>query len=120
MVERVAIVGTRDRRAAKFWQLIQELIGELAHDATVVTGCCHTGIDFVVRATALDMARSLVVFHARWDIGPQAGPERNRLLVDYATRVIAMPAKHSSGTWDVVKKAKAAGKPVRIVEAPFT
>lgn len=118
--ERVAIVGTRDRRAAKFWQLVQDEIEALDADAVIVTGCCPTGIGFVVRATALDLARRLVVFHARWGVGPDAGRERNSLIVDYVDRVIAIPCKHSRGTWDVVNKARAAGKPVRVVEAPFT
>lgn len=47
---------------------------------------------------------------------PAAGPLRNQHTVDLgADKCIAAPTEGSRGTWDCVRRAKAAGIPVRVV-----
>lgn len=50
-------------------------------------------------------------------LGRKAGPLRNQEMVDLGADVcLAFPEKNSRGTWDCVRRAKAAGIPVEIYE----
>jgi len=116
--ERVGIVGTRLQHP-EFWGVVAAYINELDRNAIIVTGDCETGIDFIVRTIAIDRGRSLVVFYAkgRWNsIGYSAGPERNTLVAEYVDRLIAFPCGKSSGTRDVIRKAKKLDKCVDVRE----
>lgn len=56
----------------------------------------------------------------RWDGSeecPLAGPARNQLMVDLgAALTVAYPASSSRGTWDCVRRAKAAGIEIRVIK----
>lgn len=58
---------------------------------------------------------ALVEVYGDW---PECGPLRNAALVSTRPDIcLAFPTLKSRGTWDAVRKARAAGIPVRIVEA---
>lgn len=117
---KVAIIGTRfERMERRASQIVKPIIDEQPPGAIFVTGCCPTGVDFVVRCLVLDAGRPLVVFHAAWGKhGKAAGPIRNKLLVEYADRVYALPYGLSPGSRNAIALAQAASKPCTVLELP--
>ncbi|WPH57818.1 putative chromosome segregation protein [Mycobacterium phage WXIN] len=54
---------------------------------------------------------------ANWRAGKQAGHVRNQVMVDHGADVcLAFPLPGSTGTWDCVRRAEAAGIPVKVFE----
>lgn len=54
---------------------------------------------------------------ANWRTGNLAGHVRNQVMVDLGADVcLAFPRPGSTGTWDCIRRAKAAGIPVKIFE----
>jgi hypothetical protein len=81
-------------------------------------GACATGADHDARLWfeffGKDLGCTEVRFPANWERGPQAGPERNRRMVEAgADLVLAFPEVSGSGTQMTVRLAKEAGIPVR-------
>lgn len=118
----LAIVGTRTGREEVLRYEVRarirlELDGAASDGFEIVTGCCSSGVDHFVRVNC--GARFILhVVHAAWDIGPQAGPDRNRVIARVADRCLAFPErdepKRGSGTWDCVRAFEALGKPVEV------
>lgn len=87
---------------------------------TVVHGACpYGGAD----AFASDWAE--IAFNTEEEahpadfagLGPKAGPLRNQEMVDLGADIcLAFPTGGSRGTWDCVRRARAAGIPVEIHE----
>lgn len=82
----------------------------------VVHGACPTGADDHARHWAASRGVPQEPYPAR-DFGPWpwCGPRRNTHMVRLGgDLVIAFPGPKSRGTWDCVRKARAAGIPVEI------
>lgn len=76
------------------------------------------GADTLGAQAAESLGWEVQVFPADWKrYGKQAGTRRNQEMVNQKPNVlIAFPLHNSIGTWDAVRRARAAGIPVRIAE----
>ena len=75
------------------------------------------GADECAEREAVKEGLRTEVFEADWKrYGKAAGAIRNQAMVDAgADLVLAFPLEGSRGTWDCVRRAEAAGIPVRII-----
>jgi hypothetical protein len=124
VTERVAIVGSRTYPHEAD---VRECVRGLPNGTTIVTGGARGPDTWAVdEARALSLERTdgrsafdgmhVVVFEADWERhGKAAGVMRNTQIVDHCDRVIAFHDGVSRGTADMIKKARAAGKPVEVV-----
>lgn len=124
--------------------VLDVLARSLAHAAEIGVGDCRTGIDALVREAVDELHRGswrtegqarppLSTFIADWDrLGKRAGPERNARMVAWAAEtdrafaprsphraaglgmLLAFPGPRSRGTWDCVRRARAAGLSVGV------
>jgi hypothetical protein len=101
---------------------LENILNGLAPGQTliVVTGGCRTGADAYASIWAYRVARHLEwpvteeTHPADWSRGKQAGPERNQRMVDLgADLCLAFPLGASRGTRDCMRRANAAGIPVK-------
>lgn len=117
MGERVAIIGSRDYPAG---HLVRAHIEAMQGDTIIVSGGAR-GVDTLARQYAAEFGLVCVEFHPAWrrrdgnGTNKAAGFERNRLIVDYADRVVAFWDGNSPGTRSTISLARRAGKPVRII-----
>lgn len=89
--------------------------------ATIITGGCR-GADALAVQVARELGFSYREYPANWKLyGKLAGSVRNWKMLQIETPdvVIAFPKGLSRGTWDMVKKARMEGVPVRIVGGGF-
>jgi hypothetical protein len=86
-------------------------------DTTVMTGGAQ-GADTLAHQTAVEMGYAVEIFKADWDkYGKRAGPDRNQRMVNAgADLCLAFPLAGSIGTWDCVRRARAAGIPVEVFD----
>lgn len=114
---RVAIVGSR-----KFpqLQLVDWFVRDLPAGVTVVTGGAK-GVDLAAEECARRRGLDVVV-HLPDLAGCKQRHEftkayyaRNQKIVDDADLVVAFTEKDAGGTWDTIKRARKAGKPVKII-----
>ena len=112
---RILITGSRnwnDRQA------IRDAIAEHAEpawDVTVIHGCAP-GADEHANWVALELGLGIEAHPAQWSQhGKKAGPIRNQQMVDAGADIcLAFPLGTSVGAWDCVRRAKAAGIPVKV------
>jgi hypothetical protein len=88
----------------------------------LIHGDCSTGADFYARHWYQLVGRLLgwteQRYPANWAGGPQAGPERNRRMIEAgADLVLAFPLPEGSGTQHTMRLAREAGIEVRRYEA---
>lgn len=126
---RVLVTGSRswpDKFAV--WRMLNEQARYAeAHDLPVVVvegQCPHGGADhFAEQWAKAAQARGLPVHHdpvpANWvALGKRAGPFRNQVMVDRGADIcLAFPTQESRGTWDCVRRAEAAGIPVKVLDS---
>lgn len=76
------------------------------------------GADWLADRVAVEQAWAVEQYPANWHRdGKAAGPLRNSAMVGLGAEVcIAFPLGQSAGTWDCVRKARAAGIPVRVID----
>ena len=74
------------------------------------------GADFLGERYAVDSDYKLSKFPANWDLGPKAGPIRNRQMAEYADALIAFWDGESKGTLNMINVAKELGLKVKIVQ----
>ena len=74
------------------------------------------GCDALVEGIAVAHSARVERYPADWkNRGNAAGPERNaRMVKSGASICLAFPTPQSTGTWDCIHRAAAAGIPVRI------
>ena len=86
---------------------------DMIQPAVIVQGGAN-GADQLAREWARLRHKPCFTFEADWSRGAKAGPERNaKMIASGADLVVAFPG--GRGTADCVKKALAAGIPVREV-----
>lgn len=116
---RVIVTGSRkweDVRAVDdaLWGVLQE------HGPfQIVHGACATGADWMAHIWYERVGARLGCteqrFPANWERGPQAGPERNRRMIEAgADLVLAFPLPEGSGTQHTMRLAREAG--IKVVE----
>lgn len=109
---RVAIVGSRGYR---YMHLVRDFVASLPAGAVVVSGGA-LGVDSVAAQAAEACGLEVVIHHADWARrGRRAGPERNARMVADADEVVAFWDGSSRGTADTISRARAAGKPLRVI-----
>ncbi len=81
----------------------------------IVSGGCQ-GADTLAEMFADKHHIPMTIHSAEWTTyGKNAGPMRNSLIVRDSDMIIAFVSKSSVGTFDTIRKANAANKPVKIV-----
>lgn len=107
----VAIVGTR-HAVVDVPEVISYLeANDIPADACIVTGDAP-GIDTVAKGFAAATGRACFVQVAPWDVlgSPAAAHARNEVIARLADMLLAFPCKHSRGTYDTVRRARAYGR----------
>lgn len=109
--QRVIVSGSRDWSD---WRTIKEAVAELPPSSVVVHGGAR-GADQTAGVFAEARGLAQEVFAADWKrLGNAAGPLRNQAMVDAGADVVwAFPLPSSRGTLDLIRRAEAAGIPVR-------
>lgn len=119
MTKRILVTGSRQWPWERYAVIARALFDEHEDGAVLVTGGCPTGADDLAlaiwRANAGPTCTS-EIHPADWDrYGRSAGPRRNQAMVDLGADVcLAFVLPGSRGTWDCVRKAKAAGIPTKV------
>lgn len=112
---KLAIVGSRDYHNYSFFRSQVESFLEGRTPTLIISGGA-SGADEMAERYAIEMKVELQVFEADWaKYGKGAGPKRNMQIVEAATHVIAFPTTKSIGTFDTIRKAQKAGKPIHVV-----
>lgn len=105
-MNRIIVAGSRDFNEYEFvarW--LDYYLGFIDGEIEIVSGKCK-GVDALGEQYANDNNYPVKPFTADWNKhGIAAGPIRNQQMADYATHLIAFPAKDSKGTKDMIKKA---------------
>lgn len=126
MTRRVIVTGTREELSAEDRAIATDLILRAAAwaDEVGVGDCFRTHPDGtpVVNVDRLVtmLVPGAVIFEADWQaFGPSAGPKRNGNMVGWCAaaderRALGLPGPKSRGTWDCIRKAKAADVAVLI------
>lgn len=125
---RVIVTGSRSLGdPTPVWDaLIEEALVTdfLGLPMVVIEGQCpYGGADlFAEQWATIPAAKDRGIFHdpfpANWKaLGKRAGPYRNQQMVDAGADMrLASPTVESRGTWDCVRRAEAAGIPVKVFE----
>lgn len=106
------ICGGRDfKNQSQFDWCMEHLIIGRGRPTKVIHGNAR-GTDTMAAEWAKQMGIEVKAFPADWAAhGVFAGPHRNQQMLDEGKPdlVVAFPTKKSTGTWDMVKKAKKYG-----------
>jgi hypothetical protein len=114
----ILVCGTRDGVPD---DLLDSELTALAPDVVITGGA--RGTDAQAAAWAHAHGVKVVTYTTDWAThGRSAGPMRNQAMLDTAEPdlVLAFPSKTSIGTFDMLRRAKAAHLPLRIVRVPTT
>lgn len=120
---RIIITGGRERESEDDYGTMEDIIERLDYDGleiphlVIIQGGCPTGADSLAREVAEEYGTRMETFPADWKKhGRAAGPIRNQAMADAgADLCLAFPsAGRSTGTWDMIRRACAAGIETRI------
>lgn len=115
---RIIITGGRKRESEADYGTMEDIIERLNYDGleipylVIIQGGCPTGADSLAREVAEEYGTHMETFPADWKKhGRAAGPIRNQAMADAgASLCLAFPsAGRSTGTWDMIRRAVAAG-----------
>lgn len=117
---KIAIVGSRDFPQLK---LVEQFIRDLPRGVTIVSGGAK-GVDSAAKEYAEDYCLEYLEFlpdlsgcKERFEFTKRYY-DRNQLIVDASDLIVAFTEKENGGTWDTIRKARKANKPVKIIR-PF-
>jgi len=112
----LAIVGSRNFNDYKlFCKHVDNWIKENGVPDELVSGGAY-GADSLCQKYADEFLIPIKVFPAQWNkYGKGAGPLRNTLIVEHATRMLAFPSRKGSGTQDSIRKAKEKNINVKVI-----
>ena len=120
---RIIITGVRKRESEDDYGTMADVLDRLDTDglmalhSVIIQGGCPTGSDLLARKVADEFGIRVETFPADWQQhGRAAGPIRNQAMADAgADLCLAFPSRgRSAGTWDMVRRAVAAGIETRI------
>jgi hypothetical protein len=104
---KVIIAGTRHRIDPKE---VAKAIKDSGFDISEVIEGAAKGVDLIARYWAHRNSIPVRRFPAKWDrYGKAAGVIRNQEMADWADALIALPCKHSKGTYDMIRRARDEG-----------
>jgi predicted Rossmann fold nucleotide-binding protein DprA/Smf involved in DNA uptake len=114
---KVAIIGSREKYLADPDAVRNQVLGfvlELPREKTIVSGGAR-GVDSYASEAARIVGLTFELFLADWDkYGKSAGAIRNKLVIEAADRIVAFWDGESPGTYNGLRQAKAAGKPIQV------
>lgn len=111
---RVLVTGSRDYTDTESMALALAAIQHEERSMVLVHGDAR-GADRAAAHAARSLGWATEAHPADWSRGRGAGPARNQHMVDLgADLCLAFPLPGSRGTWDCVRRAKAAGIPVHV------
>jgi hypothetical protein len=99
---------------------MEHLVMDRGRPTKIIHGNAR-GADTMAADWATQMAIEVQSFPADWAAhGVFAGPHRNQQMLDDGKPelVVAFPTRKSTGTWDMVRKAKKAGVETMTYQAP--
>jgi hypothetical protein len=114
---RILVCGSRNWSDAV---AIETAIAARSSSPTIIHGGA-TGADEIAHGLARMHGWPVEVYPADWQQhGKAAGPLRNQKMLDEGKPdvVLAFPVKDSRGTWDMIRRARAAGIPMEIASTP--
>jgi hypothetical protein len=110
---RIAVVGSRTYPTLED---VRQFVREQPLDAVIISGGAR-GVDQAAVNEARRLEMPYEVYPADWNrYGRGAGMIRNQTIVDTADEIVAFWDGQSPGTRDTIRRAKAAGKPVRVFQ----
>lgn len=113
---RVLVCGGRDyERVSQIHGALDALLREIPHGCMrVIQGGCASGADRVAREWCVSREVEYLNYSANWVAhGKAAGPIRNQRMLDDGKPDLVLAFPGGRGTADMVRRAKAAGVPVR-------
>ena len=120
---RIIITGGRKRESEDDYGTMADVLdrldpdGLIATHAVIIQGGYPTGADLLARKVADEFGIRVESYPADWArYGRAAGPKRNQAMADAgADLCLAFPSPGpSAGTWDMIRRAVAAGIETRI------
>lgn len=120
---RIIVTGGRKRDSQDDYTRMINILVDIdeywcrAVDLVIIQGGCPDGIDALARRFAHEYDVPVESYPADWArYGRAAGPKRNQLMADAgADLCLAFPSLgRSAGTWDMIRRAVAAGIETRI------
>lgn len=109
---KIAIVGSRNY---KNLNAVTEYIKALPSDTIIVSGGAR-GVDIRAEIDARRRGLEVMVFYPEWGkYGKSAGMIRNGKIVEECDQMVAFHDGQSKGTLNSINRAKAAGKPVEVI-----
>lgn len=108
---KTAIVGSRG--ITDYGQLLKAVEGTAITE--VISGGAM-GVDKMAERYAKEKNLPLTIIRPDWRKGKEAGPMRNQQIVEAADQVIAIWDGQSKGTADTIRRARKAGKPIKIAQ----
>ena len=120
---RVIVAGSRKfNNVDLFGNTMHDLLlGYDTDELEIVSGGC-SGADRMGEEYAEEWGIKCTIFPADWNkYGNAAGPIRNEEMAEYAAKadygmLIAFPMDESRGTRDMIRRAKAAGLDIHVIE----
>ena len=120
---RIIVTGGRRRDSQDDYTRMVNILVDIdefwsrAVDLVIIQGGCPTGVDALARRFAKEYEVPVETYPADWArYGRAAGPKRNQAMADAgADLCLAFPSRgRSAGTWDMIRRAVAAGIETRI------
>lgn len=115
---KIGIVGSRSFPQSK---LVSWFVDDLPMGVTIVSGGA-IGVDSIAVEHAklrgletIEYLPNLEGCVERWQFSDRYY-ERNQKIVDESDLIVAFTEKEYGGTWDTIKRARKAGKPVKIIK----
>lgn len=98
---------------------VMECWGRLDSKDVIISGGCSSGADWWAKTKCMELGRTYVEVPAIWRpkgvFNPKAGIQRNRIIAELATHMVAFWDGRSTGTAHVMNCMYKLGKPVWIV-----
>jgi len=111
-VDKIAIIGSRD---FPDMSAVTEYVTTLPVGTVIVSGGAR-GVDQTAALAGRSRQLQVIEHFADWErFGKRAGMLRNQDIINDADQVTAFWNAKSKGTFDSITKARAAGKPVKII-----
>lgn len=114
---RVIIAGSRD---FDDYGLLKRTLDGLPFEVDEVVSGGARGADSLGERWGEKRKLPITRFPANWELGKRAGPERNEKMAKYGDCLVAFPLGASTGTRDMIKRAKKHGLKVIVVEKEGT
>jgi hypothetical protein len=116
---RVIVAGSRTYTDySRLCATLDHLLSLRTDEIIIISGCAR-GADTLGERYAAEHNHAVVRFPAQWELlGKRAGSARNQQMLDegQAHALVAFPLGASIGTRDMIRRARAAGISVRVIE----